>query len=255
MKMNIYKYAINELQQFSRSLTKTSLLINKPWTIVDEDSEVQKLIFKKDKSLIISKNGEVVIGKWDYLPEAKCILIDRGRDKILCKEGFVDEGLLILLKDGTDNQFFTLVNENIVHSLDPFEYIQNLRTQHLHIKFAKLPNGKNLGVYLDYSNSLVNLGCKVEVDMVNASDGLYKPLNSNKEYEVENSRIAKIFHITTYKSKSGETIILKQRDQYSISKGDYVFINEEPAPSGKYKMENSPNFRVENGIIAKRAWF
>lgn len=253
--MKIYKYAIEELHRFSRSLTKTALLTNKPWTIVDEDNEVQKLIFKKDKSLIISKNGEVVIGKWDYLPEAKCILIDRGRDKILCKEGFIDEGLLILLKDGTDNHFFTLVNENIVPNLDPFEYIQSLRAQYLNIRFAKLENGKIMGVHRHFPNEAINLGQKVEVDMMTASDGLYRFLNSNKEYRVENSRIAKISYITTYKSKLGETITLKQKDQYSISKGDYVFINEEPAPSGKYKMENSPNFRVENGIIVKRSWF
>ena len=53
---------------------------------------MQKLIFRKNKELIMSKNGQVTIGKWDYFGEAKSLLIDRGANIILCNEGFI--GLL-----------------------------------------------------------------------------------------------------------------------------------------------------------------
>ena len=46
--MNISK----ELKNYSLSLNKTSILINKPWALLDEDNEIQKLIFKKNKDLL-----------------------------------------------------------------------------------------------------------------------------------------------------------------------------------------------------------
>ena len=66
----------------------------------------------------MSKDGQVNMGKWDYLPEAKSLLIDRGKDTILCNEGFIDEAVMILKMDGTNNNFFVLANENIVPDLD-----------------------------------------------------------------------------------------------------------------------------------------
>lgn len=70
--MKIYlKSVVNQLRNYSTTLDKTSILINKPWTLIDEEFEMQKLIFKKNKELILSKNGQVQIGSWDYFPEAK----------------------------------------------------------------------------------------------------------------------------------------------------------------------------------------
>jgi hypothetical protein len=61
--------------------------------MIDDEFEMQKLIFKRDKELIMSKNGKVTIGKWDYFAEAKSLLIDRGFDKLLCNEAFIMKGL------------------------------------------------------------------------------------------------------------------------------------------------------------------
>ncbi len=91
---------VNQLKNYSATLEKANLLIDKPWTIIDEDNEIQRLIFKKDETLVLSKNGQAEIGKWDYFPEAKALLIDRGADKILCNEAYIDEEILILKLDG-----------------------------------------------------------------------------------------------------------------------------------------------------------
>jgi len=71
------KYFTNSLSNKSLSLKKKGVLIDKPWTLIDDDGEIQKLIFKKDKGLILSKNGVATEGHWDYYPEAKALLIDR----------------------------------------------------------------------------------------------------------------------------------------------------------------------------------
>ena len=46
---------IPQLKNFSQTLNKTAILINKPWAMIDDEFEIQKLIFKKDKELILSK--------------------------------------------------------------------------------------------------------------------------------------------------------------------------------------------------------
>ena len=95
--MKVYlNHLVKGLKKFSKSLDKKLILLDKPWALIDSDLEIQKLIFKKNKELIMSKDGQVVIGSWDYLTEAKSLLIDRGMDKILLNEEFIDEGVMIL---------------------------------------------------------------------------------------------------------------------------------------------------------------
>jgi len=113
----ILKYYVKQLSSFSKSLEKKALFVDKPWAMIDEEFEMQKLIFKNNQELIMSKNGKVQMGRWEYLAEARCLLIDRGKDKILCQEGFIEEGVLILKLDGTEGRFFALANENIIPDL------------------------------------------------------------------------------------------------------------------------------------------
>jgi len=112
-----------QLKQFSKSLDKKSILIDQPWALIDEEFEMQKLIFKKDGELIMSKNGKVSVGNWEYLNVSKSLLIDRGEDKILCREVYIDEGVLILKLDGTDSNFMVLANENHIPDLNIKDYL------------------------------------------------------------------------------------------------------------------------------------
>ena len=145
--MKIYlKSIVKQLRNYSATLDKTSILIDKPWALIDDEFEIQKLIFKKDKELILSKNGQVQIGKWDYFPEAKSLLMDRNTDKILCNEAFIDKGVLVLRLDGTDSRFFILANENVVPDLDANRYLKELRYQKLKIAETKLIDGRILEV-------------------------------------------------------------------------------------------------------------
>ena len=61
----LISYPINSLKQFTLSLKKKSLLVDKPWTLIDDKGTIQKFIFKKDNGLIMSKNGKVTEGSWE----------------------------------------------------------------------------------------------------------------------------------------------------------------------------------------------
>ncbi len=247
---------VKGLRNFSKSLNKKSILIEKPWALIDSDFEIQKLIFKKNKELIMSKDGQVNMGKWDYLPEAKSLLIDRGEDTILCNEGFIDDGVMVLKMDGTNNNFFVLANENIVPDLDAYAYLKKLRYRNLNITTRKLTDGKTLEIIQDkneYNNP--KIGNPVTIDADDVSDGIYKAEKSNRKFILKNSLIASIIHEVTYKTKSDKEIMVEQNDQYSYSKGEKVWINGQQAEDGEYKVIGGRNIIVENGTIKKKKLF
>ena len=117
---------LDKVQQYNHSLQKQSMYTNKPWALVDNDLEVQKMIFKNNNELILSKNGKVQIGHWEYLVGTKSILIDRGNDKLLLNEVFLNEDVMILKLDGTKLDFFVFANENQIPNLDVMDYFNRL---------------------------------------------------------------------------------------------------------------------------------
>jgi len=245
---------VKGLNNYSKSLNKKSIFVDKPWALIDSDFEIQKLIFKKNKELIMSKDGQVNIGKWDYLPEAKSLLIDRGKDKILCNEGFVDEGVMVLKMDGTKDNFFVLANENIVPDLDAYTYLKKIRYRNLNITTRKLTDGKTLEVIQDKDQlNTPIIGNYVTIDAEGVSDGTYK--TPNGKYFVKNSRISSIIHEVIYKTKSGLAIMIEQNDQDLYAKGEKVWINEIQADDGEYKVIGGRNIIVKDGSILKKKLF
>ena len=53
--MKIYlQNTVKGLKYLSKSLDKKSILVDKPWALIDSDLEIQKLIFKKNKEFKIN---------------------------------------------------------------------------------------------------------------------------------------------------------------------------------------------------------
>ncbi|MFZ4402332.1 MAG: hypothetical protein ACOYO1_20060 [Bacteroidales bacterium] len=249
------QHLVTELKNFSKTLDKTSILVDKPWALIDSDFEMQKLIFKKDKQLIMSKDGQVTMGAWDYLPEAKSLLIDRGVDKILCNECFIDEGVMILKMDGLNTNFFIMANENIVPDLDVYNYLKQLRYVKLNIHTCKLADGK----YLEFvhRNEIADhhIGDQVTIESQAVEDGSYKTIEPNFKFIIKNSIIIAFIHEVFFKTKDGLEIMIEQRNQYEYDKGDKVWLNGNKAPDGKYRIIERPNIEVKEGIIIKKSFF
>ncbi len=244
---------VNQLKNHSASLEQSNLLINKVWTIVDEDNEIQRLIFKKDKGLILSKNGQAVIGKWDYFPEARSILIDRGNsDKILCSEAYIDNGVLILRLDGTENKFFVLANEDVIPDLDVNNYLNNVRQQKLHLAFRELSNGKILEIKdgLGYMSD-GSLGQKVTIDSGKVEDGKYPSKDNKLIYEITNSTLISLRTIKTYYNPENVEIIIYQKDPYSILKGDIVLIGSRIANSQTINFSKRKKLVICDGKVER----
>lgn len=250
--MKIYlKSIVKQLRNYSATLDKTSILIDKPWALIDEEFEMQKLIFKKDKELILSKNGQVQIGKWDYFPEAKSLLIDRNSDKILCNEAFIDKGVMVLRLDGTDSRFFILANENVVPDLDANRYLKELRYQKLKIAETKLIDGRILEVQREEEWQEPQIGNPVTQEAEPIEDGKYQLAKQNQYFEVKKGRIFKILTETKYTNPSGQEISIQQQDNWKIKKGDYVFMIGRQVDNEIIDFSKTKNLVVRDGIVIR----
>jgi hypothetical protein len=251
-KMKLYlKSVVNQLRNYSATLDKTSILIDKPWALIDEEHEMQKLIFKKDKELILSKNGQVQIGRWDYFPEAKSLLIDRNTDKILCNEAFIDKGVMVLRLDGTDSKFFILTNENIVPDLNATRYLKELRYQKLRIIETILKDGRILEVQRENDEVQPQIGNSVTEEAETVEDGKYQLANLNQYFEIKRGRIFKILTETTYFTPNGQEIIIQQQVNWKIWHGDYVFMFGKQVDNAIIDFSKSKNLVVRDGIVIR----
>lgn len=227
------KSIVPQLKSFSESLDKASILVDKPWAMIDGEFELQKLIFKRNKELVLSKNGQVTMGKWEYFPTAKSLLIDRGGDKILCNEAFVNEGVMILKLDGTQDQFFILANENIIPDLNAIEYLRQLRYRKHKIQVHPLSDGRIVEITEGGDENII--GHTVFFEGITAPDGRYLFASNTAAISVVNGKVHTQFHYNEYKFKGGIQLIVEQRDFYELQSGDLVFLDGNPAPDGKYK--------------------
>lgn len=116
----------SSLKRYSKGLSNRNLLVEIPWTMVDGDLNLQRLIFRKDNSLYIVKEGEIQESKWEYLPAMNSLVIEVGGKKILMNEVFADGKALILKRDGMALDFLSFANQNELKDLNLSGYLQDL---------------------------------------------------------------------------------------------------------------------------------
>jgi hypothetical protein len=239
---------VSQLRSHSASLTKENIFVDKPWTIIDEDNEMQRLVFKRNKSLIMSKSGEVNYGSWDYLPEMRSIVINRIKNSILCNEAYIDEGVMILQLDGTSNQFFILANANVIPDLDINKYLSKKSNEILNIESRTLVDGKLLEIHQGRSLHSI-IGSSVSIEMEEVADGVYEIAGENKFYEITGSRIIQITTAIIYQNPEEIAITIYQRSNYEITIGDLVFINNMIAEDQTINLSKLERIIINDGKV------
>lgn len=101
---------IPKIQRFSQRLDDLTKLTNQHWVTLDELMQAKRVfIFRADNQLLISTNGIVERGRWEYLGN-QSLLIETKQGSYLLKHGFFDENILALKMDSTDSYIF-FINE------------------------------------------------------------------------------------------------------------------------------------------------
>ncbi len=236
-----------KLRQFSEKLDRKELFIEIPWVIIDDNLNQQKYIFKKNGDFVMSLNGQVTIGKWEYLAAARSLLIDRIQDKILLNQNFIDSAVMILKMDGVKDENLILANEILLPDLNVADYLKNLFYQKNRIIVIKLKTGdflelNNYDGYID--------GNKVTIQGELVSDGYLELAESEKKYLVKDSQIIKVLVKENYKTNKG-MIEVEQQEYHKPSNGDLVFQNNSAVTDGKYRLGFMRHITVSNGRIIK----
>lgn len=115
---------LGKIKTQNKTLGRTNLLVNHPWTLIDTEGNQQKLIFKTNGALLVSMNGEVLEGTWEYLDEAKSLYLKYANKQFLYNEAYAQDAIIILKKDGSKDDFIIYANQNVIPDLDWVTYLQ-----------------------------------------------------------------------------------------------------------------------------------
>ena len=98
--IKLIKDILPKISRFSKKLDELTLLINQHWVRIYENSVTKEvLIFRNNSELIMSTNGKVEMGRWEYLGN-NSMLIVKSSEITLFNHGFFDTTILILKIDG-----------------------------------------------------------------------------------------------------------------------------------------------------------
>lgn len=253
---NIYSHALEELQNYGKSLSKKAFLTGKTWVSIDEDQEIKTIIFRKNKELLISINGVMKKGKWDYLSKTKSLLLEIGDNIILCKEGFLDDAVLVLRKDGVNGIFYAFANEDLIPDLNIKRYLNSLKYKSMGLIVEKEKDGRMLEIHpVQKKSAIISIGSKVSQNLIVVADGNYLLQDSILEVEVENSYIKNIVYHHQYETRQGQIIHIEQLNSDDYEEGDKVLLYNRPAPDGKYGPKGGFAFTVKDGLIYQKKWY
>lgn len=117
------------LKAYSVGLSKQRYLLEKPWTIVDGNLNVHRLIFKKNGVLRAFRNGNLEDNcSWDYEQSLNSLIIKIGNEEgVLLNEVFLDGKVLILKKDNT-NEFWIFINNDLLQGNQLEEYLKGINS-------------------------------------------------------------------------------------------------------------------------------
>lgn len=105
------------LQGISKNLDVQAILCGRAWVIFNDENVKVILIFEKDGTLIISRNGNASKGSWNYINANSTILIEESHQAFLLHPSFLDEVVFALRQDGTEHYIF-LIDEKSQNMFD-----------------------------------------------------------------------------------------------------------------------------------------
>jgi len=109
---------IPRVRTLSQKFDNTSLILSHHWVLVDEINSKKKLyIFRKNKELLISEDGQVDIASWRYLGK-NTLLVENNTVKNLYKHGFFDQNLIAIKIRDDENYSFFVNEEEFDHGLN-----------------------------------------------------------------------------------------------------------------------------------------
>jgi hypothetical protein len=116
---------VQRLKQHSKSLADTAGFIEIPWAFIDDTGTRVTYIFRRQGDILVSRQGEVTRGNWEYLPQIQSLLIQaQGKAHIYNQVLLLDSSIMVLRKDDTE-ELFALANPAKIADLDILGYLES----------------------------------------------------------------------------------------------------------------------------------
>ncbi len=120
MKTFIYD-AISRFKRWSEELDVQTILCSKAWQVFNDSGEKEVYVFQPDGRLIISLNGRVSNGTWQYLHVNRSLVIDGAGQSYMLRPAFLDDVVFALRVDGTQECAF-MIDEERASTFAPKTY-------------------------------------------------------------------------------------------------------------------------------------
>ena len=204
-----------KIQKYSKKLDNITLLTDQNWILFQENPEDKVVyIFRNNKQLLVSNNGIIKIGKWDFI-NTNSILIEISKESYLMKQQFFDEKIFIIKMDGNENYSIFLNESKNERELNSLEDISKFLSDN-YLKNDKKMNSKKKSV-----------------------------INGETSRKIEKKEWKE------FKTKNGLLKVeIFPRNKFPWA-GDKVLLDNFPAPDGKYKLGPFNYIIVKNNKISK----
>lgn len=221
------KNLVPRLQKFSKELDVIEVFVDKPWIYIDISGNHHEYVFMRDGRLLMSLNGIVNEGKWELLP-TKRLLINRIVDQVMLNKMFINKDILMLQKNGTDNEPFVLINQDEIKDLNYLNYLKNLE-QFLTDEEESLNNEPRITKNKKVAGFDIYVGMFLKTENEILISGTFCHIsNENKFYEIINNKVEHIYYLIEYNYKvenEFKKIKLHVASKGLVQKGDSI-INE-----------------------------
>ena len=145
--------AIKRIKRFSEKFDVTTSLCDKTWIVFNDTGEKEVYIFQLDGSVFITTDGVGIKGEWHWVSANKSL--------IMLHPEFVDNTILALTLDGTDEMAFLIEQDNS----DAFIAKTLIQLEHFFIeKEQKLVSESNRQVEIEKQKREEELRLKKEFE-------------------------------------------------------------------------------------------
>lgn len=124
--MNAYlRSLLPRLKQAGRTLDDLARLEEQPWVQVTGGARTV-YVFRPGGGLLVSREGDVETATWEHVPALQSVVVSAGGTKTLYNHGYLDDAVLALRKDGTD-EYLLLANQAKIGDVTEENVLRYLR--------------------------------------------------------------------------------------------------------------------------------
>ena len=106
--------SLNRLKRFGENLDAKTILCNKSWQIFNDTGEKELYIFQDNGDILLSTNGIVSQGKWQYISANKSILISVKENSYMLHPSFSINNIMAMNLDGTERYMLMIEEQSLL---------------------------------------------------------------------------------------------------------------------------------------------